>query len=116
ITGGKGVACSFNGVGGDTIHTDWKIMEPFGEIMLYGYAAGKQALNVFEIARTVSMKTFSADDFLKVPAYAEAAKDAMFDMFKTGPLLDVSTVLPLEDVATAHRMLDEGKVIGKIAL
>ena len=60
LTGGKGVHFSFNGVGGSTVNTDWKIVAPFGEILLYGYVAGKAALQIFEIARTVAVKTFSA--------------------------------------------------------
>jgi NADPH2:quinone reductase len=116
LTAGKGVSFSFNGVGGSTVNTDWRIVAPFGQIMLYGYVAGKVPLQVFEIARTVAVKTFSADDFFAVPDYITAATDALHQRFRNGPLLDVTKVFPLEQVATAHRWLDEGRVIGKIAL
>ena len=107
---------SFNGVGGSTVNTDWKIVAPFGEILLYGYVAGKAALQVFEIARTVAVKTFPADDFFAVPEYVKGATDALHRRFRDGPLLDVTKVFSLDDVAVAHRWLDEGRVIGKIAL
>jgi NADPH2:quinone reductase len=116
LTGGKGVAFSFNGVGGSTVNNDWKIVAPFGEIMLYGYVAGKVALQVFDIARTVALKTFSADDFFAVPDYVRAATDALLRRFRDGPLIDVTKVFSLDEVAIAHRWLDEGRVIGKIAL
>jgi NADPH:quinone reductase len=116
LTGGRGARFSFNGVGGSTVNTDWRAVAPFGEIMLYGYVAGKVPLQVFDIARTVALKTFSADDFFAVPDYIKAATDALQRRFRHGPLLEVTKVFPLEEVATAHRWLDEGKVIGKIAL
>jgi NADPH2:quinone reductase len=116
LTGGKGVNVSFNGVGGSTVNTDWRIVAPFGQIMLYGYVAGKAPLQVFEIARTVALKTFSADDFFAVPEYVKGATEALHRRFRDGPLLDVTKVFSLDDVATAHRWLDEGRVIGKIAL
>jgi NADPH2:quinone reductase len=116
LTGGKGVKFSFNGVGGSTVNNDWRIVAPFGEIMLYGYVAGKVPLQVFDIARTVTLKTFSADDFFMVPDYIKAATEALQFRFRDGPLIDVTKVFSLEEVATAHRWLDEGRVIGKIAL
>jgi NADPH:quinone reductase len=116
LTGGKGVKFSFNGVGGSTVNTDWRVVAPFGEIMLYGYVAGKVPLQVFDIARTMALKTFSADDFFAVPDYIAGATDALQRRFRNGPLIDVTKVFSLEEVATAHRWLDEGRVIGKIAL
>jgi len=64
----------------------------------------------------VTLRTFSADDFFARPGYAAAATDAMLRRFRDGPLLDVTRVFALEEVATAHHWLDEGKAIGKIAL
>jgi NADPH2:quinone reductase len=114
-TGGRGVKVVFNGVGGHTINKDPALIEPFGELHLYGYVAGKPDLHPFEIKHCLAIKTFSANDFFPTPAFA-AATAAMFDWFASGKALDVNRVFPLEEAAAAHKLLDEGRVIGKIAL
>ncbi len=115
LTGGKGVRVVFNGVGGHTINKDPAIIEPFGELHLYGYVAGKPDLHPFEIKHCLSVKTFSANDFFPTPAFAAATR-AMYDWFATGKALDVARIFPLEEAAAAHHLLDDGGVIGKIAL
>jgi NADPH2:quinone reductase len=115
VTGGRGVKVVFNGIGGHTINKDPAIIEPFGELHLYGYVAGKSDLHPFEINRCLSLKTFSASDFFPTPAFATATK-ALYDRLASKEALDVTYVFPLEEAAKAHRLLDEGRVIGKIAL
>jgi NADPH2:quinone reductase len=115
ITGGKGVRYIFNGVGGDTLNTDVKVIAPFGELQAYGYVAGKKPFNVFGVSRCMSLKTFAADDFFPTPMF-QAATEAMYAWLETGPLMEANPVLPLEQVAEANRLLDRGEVIGKIAL
>lgn len=115
ITDGEGAVFSFNSVGGDTLNTDAQVLAPFGEIQAYGYVAGKKPFDVFAINKTISVKTFSADDFLRTSVFA-AATAAMHDWFATGRLLEVETILPLAQVAEANRRLEQGEIIGKIAL
>jgi NADPH2:quinone reductase len=115
LTGSDGVHCSFNGVGGSTLHTDWRAVRRFGEIHAYGYVAGKPPLQLFDIHKSVAVKTFYANDFLR-PPYLSAATEAMYDWFRTQPLHDVRAVFPLEQAPEAHRWLEEGRAIGKIAL
>ena len=40
----------------------------------------------------------------------------MLAWFRSGPLLEPGAVLPLDEVAEAHRRLDRGEVLGKIVL
>ena len=115
ITEGKGVEFSFNGVGGETINRDPAIMAPFGEIHAYGYVAGKIDFHPFAVSKSLALKTFAADDYFSTSAFS-AATAAMYEWFRTGPLLDVSEVFSFDDVAGAHRRLEEGRVLGKIAL
>ncbi|ODV42428.1 hypothetical protein AWV79_27110 [Cupriavidus sp. UYMMa02A] len=115
IAGSKGVDFSFNGVGGETLNTDFDVMAPFGEIQAYGYVAGKTAFDVFRVGKCISLKTFSANDYLSTPMF-ERSTTAMHEWFEAGPLTSVGTVLPLTEVAEANRLLDSGAVIGKIAL
>jgi NADPH2:quinone reductase len=115
ITGGKGVAFAFNGVGGETLNSDVDCLAPFGEIQAYGYVAGKTAFDVFRVGKTLTLKTFGADDYFPTPMFP-AATQAMHDWFRSGPLIEPGLVLPLEEVAEAHRLLESGQVLGKIAL
>lgn len=115
LTGGTGVKYSFNGVGGETLNADIDVLAPFGELQAYGYVAGKTAFEVFRASRTIALKTFSADDFFRTPMFP-AATAAMHDWFASGPLIEAGLVLPLDQVAEANRRLDQGDVLGKIAL
>jgi len=115
ITEGRGVSYIFNGVGGDTLALDADVVAPFGEIQAYGYVAGKKPFDVFQVAKCISLKTFSADDFFGTPHFP-AATAAMHEWFRTGPMLEASVILPLEQVVEANRLLERGEVLGKIAL
>lgn len=115
ITGGSGVAFSFNGVGGETIERDARILAPFGELHLYGYVAGKRAFDPFATDGTMALKTFNADDFLRTPHFA-AATEAMLARFAEGGLLAPGKIFPLDEAAEAHRAIESGKICGKILL
>lgn len=115
ITGGRGVGFIFNGVGGDTLNSDVDVVAPFGEIQAYGYVAGKKPFDVFRVARCIALKTFAADDFFSTPMFP-AATAAMYDWFKSGPMIEASVILPLDEVAEANRLMERGDVLGKIAL
>jgi hypothetical protein len=45
-----------------------------------------------------------------------AATQAMHEWFASGLAKQAAMVLPLEEVAEANRLLDQGEVVGKIAL
>lgn len=115
ITDDEGVAFSFNGVGGETLARDPRIVQPFGELHAYGYVAGKTPINPFAIDRTIAIKTFNADNFLRTPHF-KAATQAMLDWFASGPLIDAGEVFPLAEAAAAHQALEQGRVLGKILL
>jgi NADPH2:quinone reductase len=115
LTKDVGIQFSFNGVGGETLNQDFDMLAPFGEVQAYGYVAGKTKFDVFRLGKSISLKTFSADNYIKTPMFA-AATAAMLEWFTTGPLVPVDVILPLSDVVEANRLLDQGRVIGKIAL
>lgn len=112
---GGGVHFSFNGVGGDTINRDPLLLAPFGELICYGYVAGKQPFDFFGLDRTLSIKSFNADNFLKTLHFA-AATAAMHEQFSRGALLDAGRIFPLSQAAEAHQALESGDFLGKIVL
>lgn len=115
LTSGEGVHFSFNGVGGDTLNRDFDVLVPFGEVQAYGYVAGKTQFDVFRVGKCISLKTFSADDFFPTPMFP-AATEAMLEWFRTGHLVPAEMIFPLDEVIEANRQLDQGKIIGKLAL
>lgn len=115
LTGGRGVGFSFNGVGGDTLNRDFDALQPFGELQAYGYVAGKAAFDTFRLGKTITLKTFSANDFLATEMFA-VATSAMRDWLQSGNARAVDKILPLAEVVEANRLLDAGAVMGKLAL
>jgi len=115
ITGGKGVDYSLNGVCGDTLDRDVHAVKTFGEIVIYGYAGGRSKFNPWTATKSLTVKTFSADDFLSGPAL-KLANEAMYECFDSGVIADVTRTFDLADAPAAHAWVDSGKVMGKIAL
>ncbi len=115
LTGGAGAHISYNGVGGKTLDTDPHALAPFGELILYGYVAGKTMFNPFGFSKSLTFKTFSADDFVGAAPFA-AATVAMNEWFMTKPLTSASRIFDLADAPAAHRWIEEGRALGKIAL
>ncbi len=115
LTAGRGVDFSFNGVGGPTLDRDPLAVCTFGEIHAYGYVAGKSSFNPFSVPKSVSLKTFAADDFLTTRSFRDAT-ETMYEWFRSRPLLDVTKVFDLGDAALAHHWIESGRAIGKIAL
>ena len=115
ITGGKGVDYSINGVSGDTLDKDAHAVRTFGEIVIYGYAGGRSSFNPWTANKSLTVKTFSADDFLTGPAL-KRANEAMYECFDTGMLADVSRTFGLAEAASAQALIDSGMAMGKIAL
>ena len=92
-----------------------QVLAPFGELHCYGYVAGKVPFDLFATDRTLSIKTFNADNFLGSAHFA-AATEAMHRRFASGPLLDAGEAFPLARAADAHRAIEAGNVLGKIVL
>ncbi|PCE32414.1 quinone oxidoreductase family protein [Burkholderia ubonensis] len=114
-TGGKGVRYSFNGVGGETVNRDPLIVSRFGDIVLYGYVAGKTPFQPFAVGKTYGLKLFSATDYLRTPQFA-AATDAMRDWMATRPLLSISETWPFARADEAHRRIEAGTFLCKLGL
>ena len=115
ITAGKGVDCSINGVSGDTLDKDAHAVRTFGEIVIYGYAGGRSSFNPWTANKSLTVRTFSADDFLRGPAMKRAI-DAMYACFDSGEVADVSRTFDLAEAAAAQALIDSGLAMGKIAL
>lgn len=114
-TQGKGIDFSFNGVGGETINRDPLALKPHGEVILYGYVAGKTPLEPFNVDKTWTLKLFSATDYIATSHFSTATA-AMNEWLITKPLLTVGEIFPMSRVAEAHRALEAGQLICKLCL
>jgi NADPH2:quinone reductase len=114
-TEGRGADFSLNGVGGATLDTDPQALRTFGEMIVYGYAGGKRKVDIYGISKSISIKSYSADDFVGGEGMKRATA-TLYEWFERRPLLDVSRVFPLAEAPAAHRWLEEGHSFGKVAL
>ena len=115
ITNGNGADYSINGVSGDTLEKDAHAMKTFGEMIIYGYAAGRTSFNPWATDKSLTAKSFYADDFLGGSALPNA-NEAMYECFRSGQITDVTRIFELADAPAAHEWIDSGKSMGKIAL
>lgn len=120
ITGGKGVHVSLNSVGGPTLKTDPRVIKPMGRWVIYGWAAGKGLVDIYDDAifpKSLTISIFSVYTVRESgrEEYRQAT-DFLENWLHTEELISVSKTFPLEDVIAAHHWIDEQRSVGKIAL
>ncbi|MBN1625186.1 MAG: zinc-binding dehydrogenase, partial [Deltaproteobacteria bacterium] len=117
ITAGKGVDISFNSVAGHTLRKDPKVIKPFGLLVVYGEAAGRDVIDPFEemIHKGLTVKFSSIYSRMGTESYRKAT-DYLENWLKTEELDNVSKVFRLEDAAQAHQWFEDGRAYGKIVL
>lgn len=117
--GGEGGECFdviFDVVAGPDLPAFFARLNPNGRLVAVGAVAGDPPADfgraLFTAFRkSLSFATFSADT---VPLADRTAATA--ELFSGGLRAVVHAVLPLEQAARAHRMLDAGEVFGRIVL
>jgi NADPH2:quinone reductase len=117
LTGGTGVACSFNSVGGSTLKTDPHAIATFGTLILFGYADGEGLIDPYDPIekKAQTIKTFSTYPFVGTPAYQEAT-DFVTDWLENEPLESPQHVFPLEAACEAHQLIESRASNGKVVL
>lgn len=115
ITGGEGVAAVFDSVGQDTFMKSLESLRPRGALVAFGKASGNPpAIDPFLLAPKGLYVTWPIR-----PVYTarrvdrERSADELFEAIAEG-ILDVgpNRIYPLDDIVTAHRDLEERKIIG----
>ncbi|HSG41312.1 MAG TPA: quinone oxidoreductase [Thermoanaerobaculia bacterium] len=116
-TRGRGVDIVLDSIGRDTQEASLACLAPYGHLVHYGEASGP--------ARPVDLE-WLYDRCLKVSAFGlylddeeslAAARRELQRRLEDGSLrLNVSRVLPLEDAAEAHRLLESRQAVGKVLL
>jgi NADPH:quinone reductase len=120
ITGGKGVAVVYDGVGKDTFMGSLDCLQPRGMLVAFGNASGpaapidplvlSQKGSLFLTRPTLMTYTATRPDL-------EESANALFDVVTKGAVkIQVGHTYPLKDAAQAHRDLESRNTTGSIVL
>lgn len=117
LTGGRGVHCSFNSVGGSTLKTDPHALATFGTLILFGSAGGKELIDPYEPIekKAQTIKAFATYPFVGTSAYQEAT-DFVTTWLENEPLESPQHVFPLEAACEAHELIESRASNGKVVL
>lgn len=120
LTGSRGATVVYDGVGRTTFRDSLASLRPRGMLVLYGQASGPvEPLDPAELAKGGSL-------FLTRPSLAHYTRDReevewrasdLFTAVSDGGLdVRIDEILPLEEAARAHRMLEGRETSGKLLL
>jgi NADPH2:quinone reductase len=120
ITGGKGVAVSFDGVGKATWPVSLASVSRRGLIVSYGNASGPVdgvGLGILAQKGSLFVTRPTLFDYYVTPAERQAGIERVFAMLAKGAISpEIGQTFALEDVADAHRALEAGETTGSTVL
>ncbi len=120
-TGGRGVDIVLDMVGGDYVPRNLKCLSEDGRHISIAIQRGNKAeIAIFPIMQkrlTLTGSTLRARPDAVKALIANGVRGQIWPRVAEGRIRPVvHHVLPLEEAATAHRLMEEGQVIGKIVL
>lgn len=120
LTEGRGVDVALEMTGGAMFNRTLSILAPFGRLIVYGAASGEvgklDASRLLPFNQSVVGYYVSAW-FAKRRQAATRALHQLLDLVRDGAIdVRIGNVLPLAEVAVAHRLLEERASEGKIVL
>jgi len=119
ITGGAGVAAVYDAVGADTFEGSVAAMGFQGHLIGYGQASGPVPPFTMPLltSRSLTVSRPIIFHYLRTPAMLAELASLVFDAFAKGVIQPIDpTVLPLEQAAEAHRLLEARQSPGGIVL
>jgi NADPH2:quinone reductase len=117
-TEGRGVDVVLDSVGLATQEASLEVLAPYGHLVFYGEASGAPLPIDVDRLYYRCLKVSAFGMYLSDPEEQwQAARRDLLDGVATGALrLTISRVLPLEQAAEAHRLLESRQAVGKIVL
>jgi NADPH2:quinone reductase len=119
LTNGNGADLIIDGVGKTTFRGNLEAAAELGHIVLFGAASGQVdpiSPNIL-MGRSLTISGADLVHFIRSPAEMHRRASAVMDGIRAGWLVPrISRILPLEDAATAHNLLEDRRTIGKILL
>ncbi|MCC6305556.1 MAG: quinone oxidoreductase [Rhodobacteraceae bacterium] len=119
LTGGKGVAAVYDGVGADTILGSVAALATFGTLVSFGQSSGQpDALRIAHLARaSLRLQRPSLFNYTARPGWLAAAAADLFAAVGSGAIaVRVGEVRPLAEVARVHEALEGRRTTGATVL
>lgn len=119
LTDGKGVDLALEMVGGEVFNQTLKCLAPFGRLVVFGAASGKQSsFNPGQLMRkNQSIIGFFLPQIMRYPELFQKSFGELLAYMKSGELvLTIGGIYPLSEAAKAHESLQGRKTIGKLVL
>lgn len=122
LTGGRGVDVAFDHIIGPKFTDFLHILADFGTLVFYNIHAQKPAKDVFTetcalSTRSPSLRLFNIHSYDKHPDERRRLTREVIALLAAGKIKPrVGARLPMAQAAQAHRLLEDGAVLGKIVL
>ena len=111
---------AFDVVGGDVFAACLPALRPLGTLIAVGEAGGRwpELDPRLLVGRNVSVQGFYLGRLMRLaPELVRAAAEEVVELLRSGAVEPVvGETFPLEQVAEAHRLIDERKHVGKVVL
>ena len=119
ITGGEGVAAAYDSVGADTFDGSVAALGFEGHLVSYGQASGPAPPFAMSLlaTRSLSVSRPIVFHYLRTPEMLHDIAKQAFDAFAHGVIQPIDpVVLPLDQAAEAHRLLEARRSPGGVVL
>ena len=119
LTGGRGVDVVMNSSGERYFNEGLDALAPFGTIVVFGSASGPvQPLQIGRLfAHGLKVTGFFIATLLGERALLEQTLAELGGFVRSGKLkVQISAVFPLEQIAAAHQLMEDGTGVGKIVV
>ncbi|MEI9979846.1 MAG: zinc-binding dehydrogenase [Edaphobacter sp.] len=119
ITGGRGVDIILESIGGTTFEKNFECLSTFGRHIIFGSTRGPgQPVPPRRLmAKCQSMTGIYLPVYFARPELIRKGLEEMVERFVNGSIRShIAKILPLSQVAEAHRLLEEQSVSGAIVL
>lgn len=121
-TGGRGVDIAFDPIGAQSLTDCLRCLATLGTAVSYNAVAGPPAEDVFAtlrglLGRSLALRCFSMHSFDADRSLRRSLMDSSLQLMAAGHVrAPQATLMPLDQVRDAHRVLDAGGTMGKIVL
>ncbi len=118
-TGGRGVDVALEMAGGDIFNKTLNCMAPFGRLVIYGVASGKQSRLTPSLlmGKNLTVSGFFLPQIMAKPELFQQSLAELTGYLTEGSLkLKIGGVYPLEEAAEVHRKLQGRETQGKLIL
>ncbi len=121
FTEGRGVDIILDAAGEPTRSQSLQLLAPFGRLVIFGNASNQPDLPLFPsdlLANNRAVLGYSFSSLTKrAPHVTATAARQVFDLLARGLLrIEMPHVLPLEQAAEAHRLIETSNTTGKLLL